>query len=177
MQLSGSPGDGSTRWTPPGDCMLGFIAWRLHGIYGRKDLHTPISPRLRIRSARPKPLLYGQKDLHAPISPRLCFATLWAKPTPAIHFAHTPHSRRASQTSVLWAKSPTCADFAQTPLRHFMGETEPNRLFRPDSAFAPRVQCPYDSPAITIIGAPLSRRATHQILRIFVYRSASIAAR
>jgi len=76
-------------------------------LYGRNQPRPSISPILSLPSARPYASVYGRKDPHPSISPRLYSRTLWAKPTPAIYFAHTQPSLRASISPSLWAKRPT----------------------------------------------------------------------
>jgi len=65
-----------------------------------------------------------------------------SKSHPTIHFAHTHPSRHEPKFTTLWAKRPTSPDFAHTPLHHFMGETDPDRPFRPYSTVPPRFQSP-----------------------------------
>ena len=105
----------TTQWTPS---LLRFVDERGH------------SGTFALPSTSSHPALYGRKQPHLPISPRLHFVTLWAKPTPTTHFAHTWRICRSHQVNVLWAKTATSIDFAQTPLRNFMGETDPDHPFR-----------------------------------------------
>ena len=52
-------------------------------------------------------------------------------------FGHFRPSFDELTPGTLWAKTATSPDFAQTPLRHSMGETDPNHPFRPYLAHLP----------------------------------------
>ena len=118
-----------TLWAKP-HLSIHFAQTPLHLFMGEKT-HIP---RFRPDSS---PSLYGRKDPHPPISPRLFITSLWAKSPISPDFAQTLPSRHSAKPLLLWAKRLASLDFAQTPLHLFMGETAPIHPFRPDSVFRP----------------------------------------